>query len=217
MQILLTLWNLIEKFIQKKIYAFKKQIYIRFKKVKPLILFMGTLLLISGFLFSFNCNFLFKKTYDNKLSFVEVNTNQKARNTNVAKVSLQSNPSWAWPVEGANCYISQYFHSGHRALDIAGCGHGSNIHAAHNGIVVTAGYKSTNGNYIVLRQDNGYHTMYAHLSQIYVSVNQRVAKDSVIGAMGSTGYSTGPHLHFSVWQNGYPYEGGYEVNPFNFY
>ena len=222
MNIIMTLLNILKSIIGKfftkiKNYLSKKTTN-KIKTIKPMILIIAMLFLILGITFSINSNFLFKKTYENQLSFVEVNTNPPTKNSSAAaKVSLKSEPSWAWPTEGANCYISQYFHSGHKAIDIAGCGHGSNIHAAHDGVIVTAGSKHMNGNYIVLLQDNGYHTMYAHLSGIYVTVNQRVTKGQVIGAMGSTGYSTGTHLDFSVWKNGYPYYGGIQQNPLNFY
>lgn len=191
----------------------------KIRSIMLMVLIIGILCLTTGIISKFNAGiFNVSKKYENKLSFVEVNTNPKTKNDSaVAQISLKSDSSWAWPTEGANCYISQYFHSGHKAIDIAGCGHGSNIHAVHDGVVVTAGSKSMNGNYIVILHDNGYHTMYAHLSKIYVSVNQRVTKNTVIGAMGSTGYSTGTHLDFSVWKDGYPYRGGIQQNPLNFY
>lgn len=191
----------------------------RVKSIIFIILVIGMLCLTSVVIKCFNLGILnINKKYENKLSFVEVNTNPKTKsNSAVAQISLKSDPSWAWPTEGGNCYISQYFHSRHKAIDIAGCGHGSNIHAASDGVIVTVANKSTNGNYIVLLQDNGYYTMYAHLSKAYVSINQRVTKNTVIGAMGSTGYSTGTHLDFSVWKGGYPYRGGVQQNPLNFY
>ena len=58
------------------------------------------------------------------------------------------------------------------------------------------------GNYIVITHGNGFSTLYAHLSAINVSVNQAVQRGQQIGAEGSTGFSTGPHLHFEIRLNG---------------
>lgn len=215
MNIITTCLNILKNIVNK----LKSFIHnMKVNNIKPIILTIAILFLLLGITFSINSNFLFKKNYENQLSFIEVNTNPTTNNNSaVAKVGNKYDPSWAWPAEGANCYISQYFHAGHKAIDIAGCGYNSNIHAAHDGVVVTAGSKQTNGNYIVIRHDNGYHTMYAHLASIYVSVNQRVKKNDIIGGMGSTGYSTGTHLDFSIWKDGYPYYGGIQQNPLYFY
>ena len=83
------------------------------------------------------------------------------------------------------------------------------------GVVVTNSYKFDNGNYLVIKQDNGYHTLYAHLSKKLVNEGDKVSKGQLIGIMGQTGYATGVHLHFAVWE-GYPYQSN-SVNPLNFY
>jgi len=91
----------------------------------------------------------------------------------------------------------------HEGIDI-GASYGTPIGAADAGIVsfVTwqpcCGY----GNHVLITHGNGYTTMYAHLSAIYVSVGQAVRRGQPIGAEGSTGYSTGPHLHFGIDYNG---------------
>ena len=106
----------------------------------------------------------------------------------------------------------------HDAIDIAGCGYGSNIFAAESGEVVQSSYKYDNGQFITVRHDNGYYTMYAHLCNgcRYVNVGDRVQKGQVIGGMGQTGAATGVHLHFAIW-TGYPYHGGRPLNPLGFY
>ena len=91
-------------------------------------------------------------------------------------------------------YGDQRYHSG---IDI-GAAYGAKIVAAENGTVMTAARSSSYGNMIVVQHDNGLTTLYAHLSQINVSVNQRVTRGQTIGLVGSTGNSTGPHLHFEV-------------------
>jgi murein DD-endopeptidase MepM/ murein hydrolase activator NlpD len=58
------------------------------------------------------------------------------------------------------------------------------------------------GNYVVVRHDNGYETLYAHLSEVWVVQGQWVAQGEAVGAAGATGWATGPHLHFEVNLNG---------------
>lgn len=90
------------------------------------------------------------------------------------------------------------FHSG---LDFAG-GHATPIHAAGPGVVAFTGVRSGYGNTIEIDHGRGLKTRYAHLSAIAVRPGQRIAIGQRIGAMGSTGRSTGTHLHYEVWMNG---------------
>ena len=76
------------------------------------------------------------------------------------------------------------------------------IVAADNGVVTSTGWHGTYGNRVVITHNNGYETLYAHLSSIDVSVGQTVPQGTKIGVMGSTGRSTGVHLHFEVIKNG---------------
>ena len=92
----------------------------------------------------------------------------------------------------------QKFHNG---VDMAAPG-GSPILAAYNGTVAAAGYSSTMGNYIYINHGSGLVTIYMHASAIYVSVGQDVSKGDKIAAVGTTGRSTGNHLHFGVRLNG---------------
>ncbi len=90
----------------------------------------------------------------------------------------------------------------HSGTDI-GAPSGTPIHAADSGTVVTASYNSGGyGNYVILNHGNGYTTVYGHMTSYCVSVGQTVSKGQVIGYVGSTGLSTGPHLHFEVRYNG---------------
>lgn len=100
----------------------------------------------------------------------------------------------------------QQFHNG---IDMA-APNGSPILAAESGTVVAATYNSSMGNYIMINHGNGLYTIYMHASALYVSTGQKVTRGQKIAAVGSTGRSTGPHLHFSVRQN------GSYVNPRNF-
>lgn len=94
--------------------------------------------------------------------------------------------------------------SAHTGLDIA-ASTGTAYSAAASGKVTFAGYKGSYGNLIVITHSNGVQTYYGHSSKIYVSVGQSVSQGQTIGAVGSTGNSTGPHLHFEVRVNGVAY------------
>ncbi len=102
-------------------------------------------------------------------------------------------------------YLSGYnFSSWHPGLDFAGR-LGEPIYAVDSGTVIYAGYSLNAagvpvgyGQYVVLDHGNGYQTLYAHASQLYVSCGQQVLQGTVIAAVGSIGRSTGPHLHFEI-------------------
>jgi murein DD-endopeptidase MepM/ murein hydrolase activator NlpD len=79
-----------------------------------------------------------------------------------------------------------------------------------DGKVATVGYNGTYGNFIILTHGNGYQTLYAHMSVTSVIQGARVNQGTKIGEVGSTGYSTGPHLHFAIYKN------GRAVNPLDF-
>ena len=121
--------------------------------------------------------------------------------------------AFAWPVAGG--YISQYSHSSHPALDIA-ADYGTGIRAAAAGTVIFAGWKSNGGGYQVWIAHGGdLTTTYNHMSSIAVSYGERVGDGEFIGRIGTSGWSTGPHLHFEVWR-GDPWAGGYRVNPLSY-
>jgi murein DD-endopeptidase MepM/ murein hydrolase activator NlpD len=88
----------------------------------------------------------------------------------------------------------------HNGVDMA-CPTGTSIYAPANGLVVKAGWSKGYGNYIKIKHGNGYETVYGHLSKISVKNGQKLKKGHVIGQVGSTGQSTGPHLHYEVLKN----------------
>lgn len=98
------------------------------------------------------------------------------------------------PTAGASTY--------HRGRDY-GAGTGTPVYAADGGTVVTSSYSSARGNYIVINHGNGIQTWYQHLSAKYVS-SGKVSRGQNIGAVGATGISSGPHLHFEVHVGGTP-------------
>ncbi|GIV83824.1 MAG: hypothetical protein KatS3mg052_0831 [Candidatus Roseilinea sp.] len=109
--------------------------------------------------------------------------------------------AFAWPTRG---YISQGFRYYHRGIDIANA-IGIPIYASDGGYVTYAGWSNVGYGYMVqIDHGNGFATLYAHLSQWYVDPGQAVSRGQIIGAMGSTGNSTGPHLHFEIRYGGVP-------------
>ena len=94
--------------------------------------------------------------------------------------------------------------SAHTGLDIA-TPKGTPVSAAASGTVAFAGYKGSYGYLVAISHGNGVQTYYAHCSKLYVSAGDKVAQGSKIAAVGSTGNSTGPHLHFEVRVNGMAY------------
>jgi murein DD-endopeptidase MepM/ murein hydrolase activator NlpD len=105
-----------------------------------------------------------------------------------------------WPVPAGS--ISQYFHAGHLAIDVA-ASYGSEVVAAQSGLVVSAGWRSNGGGYVIeIDHGNGMRTLYNHLGSIWVTTGQAVFAGQGIGGVGCTGLCTGPHVHFQVIVNG---------------
>lgn len=115
----------------------------------------------------------------------------------------KGNGTFRWPTVGGYVSSTMGMRWGrmHQGIDIARPSNRS-ILAADNGVVVTAGHTGGYGNRIIIDHNNGYRTLYAHLSSIDVRPGQTVSAGSKIGVMGATGNSTGVHLHFEVTKNG---------------
>ena len=112
-----------------------------------------------------------------------------------------------WPIAGR---VSQEFHSGHAGMDIFAPS-GTPIYAAKGGTVISAGWNNGGyGNLVIVSHGDGLTTAYAHMSQVIASVGQDVGAGTLLGLEGSTGNSTGPHLHFETRV------GGSAVNPRQF-
>lgn len=110
--------------------------------------------------------------------------------------TVSATGSFVWPASGV---ISQGYSFYHKAIDIAGSG---SILAAESGTVTASGWDSSGyGNRVVVDHGNGSRTLYAHMSVLQVVVGQTVNKGDVLGQMGTTGRSTGVHLHFEIRQD----------------
>ena len=105
-----------------------------------------------------------------------------------------------WPAGGS---LTQYFSWYHPGIDIANRA-GPGVAASDGGTVVVAGWPDSNGygNRVVINHGNGYTSLYGHLSNVYVSVGSTVSRGQLIGQMGSTGRSTGTHLHLEIHYKG---------------
>jgi LysM repeat protein len=120
--------------------------------------------------------------------------------------------TFVWPT--TEKYLSGYDFSpatNHWGIDIAGV-MGNPIYATDSGVVVYSGWNDWGyGNVVVIDHGNGWQTLYAHMSQIYAQCGASVSQGVAIGAMGSTGRSSGPHLHFELMN-----ASGVRVNPWNY-
>ena len=127
--------------------------------------------------------------------------------------------SFIWPAPTSTYLTSRFglrthpvtgVQKSHTGIDI-GAGAGDNALAADGGTVTMAGWNGGYGNCVMIDHGNGYKTLYAHLSSISVAKGAVVDKGAVVGYVGSTGVSTGPHLHFEVWS------GESRIDPEQFY
>ena len=110
--------------------------------------------------------------------------------------------SFSWPSGGT---VTQQYWGGHPAIDIASWT-GAPVKAADSGYVALASsggaWNTGYGNYVIIDHGNGFTTLYAHLSSIFVKSGENITRGEQIGLVGSTGHSTGPHLHFEVRYQG---------------
>ena len=117
---------------------------------------------------------------------------------------------YIWPVNSH--YVTSTFggrsspggigSTNHKGVDIGRVGYTTDIHAAKAGTVIISQYSTSYGNYVVVSHGSGNTTLYAHMSSRSVSAGQKVAQGDKLGVTGSTGHSTGPHLHFEISENG---------------
>jgi len=127
-----------------------------------------------------------------------------------ASAQVEASDTFELPVKGRFYWSSDYGYrkdpftgadSFHKGTDLA-CAEGTRIIASNNGKVESVGYDNTYGNFVVINHGNGYKTKYAHMKNVMARKGDNVEKGEEIGTAGSTGYSTGPHLHFMVYKNG---------------
>ena len=144
--------------------------------------------------------------------------NQNTAQNTTPSGNGQSTGSMMWPCPSSKRVTSDYgprtsptngASSNHKGIDI-GAAYGADIVAADGGTVLVATYSSSGGNYVIIDHGGGLCTVYMHASSLTVSAGQTVSKGQVIAKVGSTGISTGNHLHFEVRVN------GSHTNPWNY-
>ncbi|MGO4448912.1 M23 family metallopeptidase [Phyllobacterium sp. TAF24] len=142
--------------------------------------------------------------FDAKLNDLDQALERLESAKSLAKTIPISNPVPGMPVSSTfgvrkdPIIGSMAFHSGMDFRAISG----SSVHATANGTVTEAGYNGGYGNMVEIDHGNGLSTRYGHMSQILVSVGQKISIGDIVGKVGSTGRSTGPHLHYEVRRNG---------------
>ncbi|MBV9277684.1 MAG: M23 family metallopeptidase [Candidatus Eremiobacteraeota bacterium] len=107
------------------------------------------------------------------------------------------------PIVGCFCYRTDPSYEFHPGLDL-GASYGDTVRAAAAGTIASADWDGGFGLKVDIDHGNGYHSWYAHLSKALVQAGQHVVKGQPIGEVGSTGFSTGPHLHYQLMLNGSP-------------
>ena len=118
-------------------------------------------------------------------------------------IQLTTQNSARWPVEEVR--ITQGYHRYHKAIDLAEPV-GSPVYPIMDGVVESISYQRFSyGNHIIIDHGFGFKSLYAHLSKIVIKKGQEIDKNTVIGLVGNTGRSTGPHLHLEVYDNGQPF------------
>lgn len=139
--------------------------------------------------------------------------------TDTPSSNIPASSGWLLPVPAGSYRVSSTFGMRlhpvlgytrmHNGVDL-GCAQGTAIYASRSGKVTIATYSSSAGNYVSINHGDGWNSVYMHMTHYIVTVGQYVNQGQVIGYVGSTGYSTGPHLHFGI-----SYNGTY-VNPLNY-
>lgn len=156
------------------------------------------------------------KSVNGEITYVEPVSKETVKNPVDKKVtvgtkvtpSVGSTSSWGWPTSSGYTISSHFgyriavfgegnFHSG---LDIAGTGYGSPVYASNNGVITKIEYASSYGYHIIINHNNGYYSVYAHMSGFAggLRVGSVVERGQLIGYVGSSGWATGPHLHFEI-------------------
>ena len=156
------------------------------------------------------------KSVNGEIAYVEPVSKETVKNPVDRKVtvgtkvtpSVGSTSSWGWPTASGYTLSSRFgyriavFGEGnfHTGLDIAGTGYGSPVYASNNGVITKIEYASTYGYHIIINHNNGFYSVYAHMSGFAsgLRVGSIVERGQTIGYVGSSGWATGPHLHFEI-------------------
>ena len=151
------------------------------------------------------------KELDEEEERIQARIVELSRQLAAQQKAARSNPGgYIWPVDsryitstvGGRSSPGGVGSTNHKGTDIGRVGYTSEIYAAKSGTVIVSQYSSSYGNYVVISHGSGNTTLYGHMSSRKVQAGQEVKQGDVIGITGSTGNSTGPHLHFEVTEDG---------------
>lgn len=146
---------------------------------------------------------------DEMIAYFDELSKQFAQEQEEALRSALANGTFIWPVPDCTLLTSRFgyrmhpilgYERFHAGVDI-GAKAGDTIIASDGGTVAVAEYSDSYGNYVLINHGNGYTTLYAHMSSMAVEAGQAVEQGDTLGYVGSTGWSTGPHLHFEIRYN----------------
>lgn len=146
---------------------------------------------------------------DEMIAYFDELSKQFAQEQDEALRSALANGTFIWPVPDCTLLTSRFgyrmhpilgYERFHAGVDI-GAKAGDTIIASDGGTVAVAEYSDSYGNYVLINHGNGYTTLYAHMSSMAVEAGQAVEQGDTLGYVGSTGWSTGPHLHFEIRYN----------------
>ena len=134
-------------------------------------------------------------------SISAVQTNIETKNTEIEIKAISFNTQSAIRLPLDNFTISQGYHLFHHGIDFAAT-KGAPVYTISEGYVEKVERDRFGfGNHVYINHGNGLRSLYAHLSKIEVKENEFIGTNSIVGLVGSTGFSTGPHLHFQAWEN----------------
>ncbi|MBR4308723.1 MAG: M23 family metallopeptidase, partial [Oscillospiraceae bacterium] len=159
-----------------------------------------------------------KKKEEEEMKNQQNNSNSGGNNSSSNVPSSGNGESFFFPVEYCSKLTSPYGYrvhpvtgkyTLHNGVDLAAA-KGTKIYATKSGKVTTAVYNYSWGYYVVINHLDGFSSLYGHMTNFVVSEGEYVKRGQLIGYMGSTGWSTGPHLHFTIYYN------GASVNPMNY-
>lgn len=132
------------------------------------------------------------------------------------QAEMNDNVEWMWPVDGVVTDTYGTRSGRHHGIDIAGM-YGSPVHSVDQGVVTKSYYSNSYGHVVFVKHPNELETVYAHLSNRKVEEGDRVARGGIVGEMGSTGRSSGVHLHFEIHKDSWTVNKENSMNPVAFF
>ena len=183
------------RFLEIHLSSSRGRIANSFKLSLYFIIFMGVML-SSIFIFMLISTIIYLSS-PSKMSHEEINDyiNNKL---GLDSLLIGSQIEFVNPISEDHFYVAKGFENNHKGIDIV-AEKGSNVHAASSGKVIHSGYDNIYGKIIVLAHKNNFHTFYGHLDSIFIRKHDFIINNEVIGLVGNTGETKGPHLHFEIW------------------